>query len=110
MGRRLAARSRWLGERLWMLAAAETGVRAWSHWHRLERPERERLVELARKSRGRPGNLSHSERAEADELLEKLGHLELLEGVAATWLPFGWLSGIVTRALGPRARLDRERR
>jgi hypothetical protein len=103
-------RSRWLAKRLWLIAAAETSWRAWSHWRRLEPEERRRLVELARKSKGRPSNLSSRERVEVDALLDKLGHLELAESVAATWLPFGWMSRIVTRGLGSRARLSREER
>jgi hypothetical protein len=110
LGRRLALRSRWLAKRLWLVSLAESTWVSWRHWRRLEPVERERLVALARKSRGRPSNLSASERAEVDALLEKLGHVELLGTVAATWLPFGWVSRIVTRALGPRARLSRRDR
>jgi hypothetical protein len=105
LGTRTARRSRWLARRLWLLALAESGWAAWRHWRRLEPPERDRLLKLARKSRGRPSRLSAHERDEVDRLLERMGHLKLIEGVAATWLPFGWLSRIVTRTLGPRARL-----
>jgi len=106
LGRRVAMRSRWLARRLWLVALAETGFVTWMHWRRLEPGERERLVELARKSKGRPSNLSNRERRQVDELLEKLGHVELLGSVASTWLPFGWVSRLATRLLGPRARLS----
>lgn len=101
-------RSRWLARRLWLVAVAESGWVAWRHWHRLEPIERRRLLSLARKSQGRPSRLSAAERREADGLLEKLGHMELVGSVAASWLPFGWASRLVTRMLEPRARLSRE--
>ena len=48
-----------------------------THWMRLEPQERERLLELAKKSKGRPAkNLSKRERREASDLLDKLGHIE----------------------------------
>ena len=103
--KRVAMRSRWLARRLWLVALAETGFVTWRHWRRLEPDERERLVGLARKSKGRPSNLSSRERRQVDELLEKLGHVELLGSVASTWLPFGWVSRLATRLLGPRVRL-----
>ncbi len=107
LGARIARRSKWLARRLWLVALAESSWVAWSHWRRLEPGERERLLTLARKSKGRPSNLSARERRQADDLLDKLGHLELLGSVASTWLPFGWLSRVATRVLGPRARLSR---
>jgi hypothetical protein len=107
LGARTARRSKWLARRLWLVALAESSWVAWSHWRRLGPAERNRLLELARKSKGRPSNLSARERREADELLDKLGHLELVNSVASTWLPFGWMSRIATRVLGPRARLSR---
>jgi hypothetical protein len=110
LGGSIAMRSRWLAKRLWLVAVAESGWAAWRHWHRLESPERQRLLSLARKSRGRPSNLSASERREADRLLEKLGHVELAGSVAAAWLPFRWMSRLATRLIEPRARLSRETR
>jgi hypothetical protein len=100
-------RSKWMARRLWMVSLAESSWAAWSHWRRLEPAERNRLLALARKSKGRPSNLSNRERAEVDELLEKLGHMELVGTVAATWLPFGWASRLATKAIGPRARISR---
>jgi hypothetical protein len=105
IGRRIASRSRWLARRLWLIAAAEVGLVARRHWKRLEPAERNRLVALARKSRGRPSRkLSASERREASELLDKLGHLEFAGSVAAIVLPFRPLSRLVTRLLGRRRR------
>ena len=106
LGKKFAVRSKWLARRLWLVALAETSFITWRHWRRLEPGERERLVRLARKSKGRPSNLSRRERRQADELLEKLGHMELLGSVATTWLPFGWVSRLATRLLGPRVRLS----
>jgi hypothetical protein len=103
--KKLAMRSKWLARRLWLIALFETGFITWRHWRRLEPDERERLVKLVRKSKGRPSNLSARERRQVDELLEKLGHVELLGNVAGTWLPFGWASRLATRLLGRRAKL-----
>jgi hypothetical protein len=92
MTRGVARRSRWLAERLWFIAVAEVAWTSWGHWRRLERAERNRLVHLARKSRGRPSNLTERERDEATELLDKLGHIELAGSVARAVLPFRPLS------------------
>jgi hypothetical protein len=94
--RRIARRSRWLAERLWLVALAQVGWTSWRHWRRLEPDERRRLVELARKSRGRPSrNLSERERDEAAALLDKLGHAEFAGSIARTLLPFRPLGRIV---------------
>jgi hypothetical protein len=93
MTRRVARRSRWLAERLWFIAVAEVAWTSWGHWRRLEPDERDRLVYLARKSRGRPSkHLTESERREATDLLDKLGHIELAGSIARTMLPFRPLS------------------
>jgi hypothetical protein len=98
-------RSRWLAQRLWLIAAADAALVARRHWRRLEPDERERLVRLARKSGGRPSkNLSASERREADELLQKLGHVELIGSIAAIVLPFRPLSRLATRIIAGRQR------
>ena len=76
-GVRLARRSRWLARRLWLVAALEVALITHRHWRRLDADERRRLTELARKSRGKPSNLSGRERDEAAELLEKLDYAEL---------------------------------
>ena len=77
IGVRFARRSRWLAQRLWLVAAAEIALITRSHWRRLEPEERRRLIELARKSRGRPSRLSTRERREAAELLEKVNYAQL---------------------------------
>src|SRR3954454_19249995 len=93
IGRRAMRRSRWLAERLWFIAVAEVAWTSWGHWRRLEPDERDRLLHLARRSKGRPGrNLSAAERREAEDLLDKLGHIEFAGSVARTLLPFRPLS------------------
>lgn len=86
--RRIALRSRWLARRLWLIAVAESAFLLRRHWVRLEPGERSRLLELARKSKGKPSNLSKRERAEADALLDKLGHAALAGGLVNKWVPF----------------------
>jgi hypothetical protein len=99
-GRRAAARSRWLAERLWFIAAIEVAWLANRHWRRLDPDERRRLRELIRKSRGRPSKLTSKERAEAEELLQKLDFAELGGSVATTLLPFRPVGRLVEFALG----------
>jgi hypothetical protein len=101
---RFARRSRWLTERLWLVAAAEVAWIANSHWRRLDPDERRRLRELLVKSRGRPSRLTASERREADELLRKLDYAELGGNVAAVLLPFRPLARLVEAALGRAGR------
>ena len=109
IGRRFARRSRWLAERLWLIAVAEVAWTSWGHWRRLEPDERDRLVQLARKSKGRPGkNLSPRERREIEDLLDKLGHIELAGSVARTLLPFRPLSSSAQWALEHRRRRHRK--
>ena len=104
-GRRAAARSRWLAERLWFVAAIQVAWLANRHWRRLEPDERRRLRELIRKSRGRPSRLTTKERAEAEELLQKLDFAELGGSVTTTLLPFRPLGRLVEFALG-RAHVE----
>jgi hypothetical protein len=99
-GRRAAARSRWLADRLWFIAAIEVAWLANRHWRRLEPDERRRLRELIRKSRGRPSRLSARERNEAEELLQKLDYAELGGSVATTLLPFRPVGRLVEFGLG----------
>jgi hypothetical protein len=107
LGRRLAMRSRWLARRLWLIAAAEVALTTHRHWKRLDPDEQDRLVALARKSRGRRSRLSASERRDAGELLDKLGYVELIGGVAAIVLPFRPLSRLLTRAVTRRRAAGR---
>jgi hypothetical protein len=85
---RFARRSRWLAERLWVLAAIEIGWIANSHWRRLDRDERRRARELLVKSRGMPSRLSARERREATALLEKLDYPGFGGRAAGILLPF----------------------
>jgi hypothetical protein len=101
---RLARRSRWLAERLWVIAALEAAWIANSHWRPLQPGERARLRELARKSKGRPSKLTGSERAEAAELLRKLDYAELGGSVTGLFLPFRPLTRVVEFALNRAGR------
>jgi hypothetical protein len=104
VGRRFARRSRWLAERLWVIAALEAAWIANRHWRRLDPDERARLRELARKSRGRPSNLTARERDEAAELLRKLDYAELGGSVTGLFLPFRPLARVVEFALNRAGR------
>jgi hypothetical protein len=97
---RFARRSRWLAERLWLVAALEVAWIANRHWRRLDRDERRRLRQLLIKSRGRRSRLTASERREADALLQKLDYAELGGNVASVLLPFRPLGRLVESALG----------
>jgi hypothetical protein len=107
IGTTLARRTRFLAGRLWLIAAFEIGWIARRHWRRLEPEERRRLIELARKSKGRPSKLSERERREAAELLEKLDYAELGGNVAATVLPFRPFARLVQFGLGRPMRSRR---
>ncbi|MGH2923608.1 MAG: hypothetical protein ACRDKH_06220 [Solirubrobacterales bacterium] len=107
LGRRLALRSRWLARRLWLVMVVDIALAGRRHWKRLEPAERERLVALARQSRGRPRRyLSARERREASDLLDKLGHVELAGSVAEIVLPFKPLSRTATRVIARRRGRD----
>ncbi len=104
-------RSRWLAKRLWMVMVAEVALTGYRHWKRLDSAERSRLFALARKSNGRPSkNLSESERREATDLLDKLGHVELFGSVAGTVLPFRPLSRLATNFAMKRQEKNRNER
>jgi hypothetical protein len=102
--KRMARRSRWLAERLWLIAGLEAAWVANRHWRRLEPDERSRLRQLAVKSKGRPSNLSARERDEARMLLEKVDYAELGGNVSAIFLPFRPLARVVEFALNRVAR------
>ena len=87
-GRRFARRSRWLAERLWVIAAIEIGWLANRHWRRLDREERRRARELLVKSRGMPSRLSPRERREAEAILEKVDYPGFGGRAAGVLLPF----------------------
>ena len=70
--------------------------------------KRRRLIELARRSKGRPSKLSARERRELGDLLEKFNYARLGGSVAATLLPFRPLGRLVEFGLGrPAARARR---
>ena len=103
LGRGLAMRSRWLARRLWLVMVADVLLAARRHWKRLDEREQDRLVEFARRSRGRPSkNLTARERREASELLDKAGHIEFAGSVAGTVLPFRPLTRLLTKLLSDR--------
>src|SRR3954451_17467728 len=86
--RRFARRSRWLAERLWVVAAIELGWLANRHWRRLDKDERRRARELLVKSRGMPSRLSPRERREDQALLSKLEYPQFGGRAAGILLPF----------------------
>jgi hypothetical protein len=104
ISRRLARRSRWLAERLWLIAALEAAWIANRHWRRLDPDERARLRQLARKSKGRPSRLTERERNEAAELLRKLDYAEFGGSVTGLFLPFRPLARVVEFVLNRAAR------
>ncbi len=106
-GMRLARRSRWVARRLWLVAAVQVALLTRSHWRRLEPEERRRLVELARKSKGRPSRLTARERQEAAELLDKIDYAEYGGNVAFTLLPFRPFRWLVELGLGRQTRARR---
>jgi hypothetical protein len=55
-----------------LLALAEVLILANTHFQRLTAPERNRLFELVKTSRGRRGNLSEGERQELAGLINKM--------------------------------------
>jgi hypothetical protein len=105
MGRKLAMRSKWLARRLWVIALADVLLTTRRHWVRLEPQDRKRLLELARKSEGRPAkNLTARERREANDLLDELGHIEYAGNVAGIVLPFRPVSRLITKFLEGRRK------
>ena len=87
-GRRFARRSRWLADRLWVIAAIEIGWLANRHWRHLDRDERRRARQLLFKSRGMPSRLSSRERREAEAILHKLDYPGFGGRAAGILLPF----------------------
>ena len=100
--RKVATRSRWLARRLWIIAAADVALASRRHWKRLDDQEQDRLLEITRKWKGRNSNLSAKERREAEQLLNKLGHIELMGTAAGIVLPFRPLSKLATRVAARR--------
>lgn len=68
----------WLGRATILLAVAEAILAAKDHlWDRLTVEERSRVYELVGKSKGRPSNLSQSEKDELRALVQKAEPLKL---------------------------------
>src|SRR3954453_9041200 len=86
--RRFARRSRWLAQRLWVIAAIEIGWLANHHWRPLDRDDGRRARELLFKSRGMPSRLSPKERREAEPILQKLDYPGFGGRAAGILLPF----------------------
>jgi hypothetical protein len=84
-----------------LLAIGEIALLLRSHLSRLEPAERRRLIELLRKGRGRPGNLTDAERGELQRLVAKT-EPRLFAGLAADRLSPIPLPRRVVR--GPRPR------
>jgi hypothetical protein len=68
-----------------LIALAEIALLARAHVTRLTGPERRRLLELVRASRGRKGNLTDAERHELAELVNKM-EPRMFAGTAADHL------------------------
>jgi hypothetical protein len=65
--------------------ALTVGQLAWTvrqHWHAVPADRRERLQELLRESRGRPSNLSKSQRGELRKLVRELNAPQLVRKAA----------------------------
>ena len=80
-----------------LLAAAELLVLAREHLNKLEPHERRRVVELVRRTRGRPSTLSARERRELSGLLQKVEPRLFVQGAVQK------LTGVPT---GKRRRKD----
>jgi hypothetical protein len=87
-----------------LLAAAEIALLARDHIMRLDRHERQRLVELVRIGRGRRGNLSEAERAELAGLIARIEPRLLAGQAVATLSPLPLPRRLV---YGPRSRGER---
>jgi hypothetical protein len=85
-----------------LLALGEIMLLARDHFGKLEPHERRRLVELLRRGRGRPHNLSAKDRDELAALVAK-AEPRLFAGVAAQKLSPVWLPRSVVR--GRRRRV-----
>jgi hypothetical protein len=87
-----------------LLAAAEIASLARDHIMRLDRHERQRLVELVRIGRGRRGKLSEAERAELAGLIARIEPRLLAGHAVKTLSPLPLPRRLV---YGPRSRGER---
>jgi hypothetical protein len=83
-----------------VLLAAEVAAMAWAHLTKLDSTQRRRLLALLAQTRGRPGSLSQSERAELAALFAILEPRLLLGSVAKRLSPMPVPQRL---AYGPRA-------
>lgn len=82
-----ASRGTWLARGAWLLAVAEGLVAVKNHLSdRLTPSERQRLIEIVKTSRGRPGNLSNRERRELQKLISQVEPATLAKNVAQSSL------------------------
>ncbi len=68
------------------LTVGQLGLVAHRHWHTIPAEQRRRLAQLLRKSRGKPSNLSRSERHELAKLVRALEVSRLLRSGAKSAL------------------------
>ena len=61
----------------WLLVAAQAAIASRRHFLKLSPNERRRLVEIVRKSKGRPSNLDKRDRDELGRLVRKLELMRL---------------------------------
>jgi hypothetical protein len=65
-----------------LLIVGELLLLANEHFQRLDAQERRRVIELIRRGRGRPGNLSERDRRELTRLMEKAEPREFAKNAA----------------------------
>ena len=74
---------------LWAFAVAEALATTHRHFAGVEPRVRRRAVELARKSKGRPSNLSPAEKRELRDLVGRMDLWQLSKDLAAVASPIG---------------------
>jgi hypothetical protein len=74
---------------LWAFAVAEALTTTRRHFAGVDPRARRRAVELARKSKGRPGNLSSAEKTELRRLVGEMDLWQLSKDLAAVASPVG---------------------
>ncbi|MBO0769410.1 MAG: hypothetical protein J2O48_12065 [Solirubrobacterales bacterium] len=84
-----------------LLMWGEVAILAKQHLERLTQPERRRLVELVKQAKGRPKNLSVSERDELSALVQKAEPRMFLADCAEKLSPVG-VPEAVSRRIGGR--------
>ena len=74
---------------LWAFAVAEALTTTRRHFAGVDPRARRRVVELARKSKGRPGNLTSTEKKELTRLVGEMDLWQLSKDLAAVASPIG---------------------